>query len=63
MAAASAAALRLPVSTVVLVALLLGHTGSLPVVILAAVTAFVTVELLPEGPPIPAFPPRRGKHP
>lgn len=59
MAASAAAALRLPVSSVVLVALLLGHTGSLPVVILAAVTAFVTVELLPEGPAIPPFRPRR----
>lgn len=55
MAAATGAALRLPVSTVVLVALLLGHTGSLPIVVLAAVTAFVTTQLLPEGPPIPPY--------
>ncbi|WUH95199.1 chloride channel protein [Streptomyces sp. NBC_00433] len=60
MAAATAAAMRLPVSTVVLVALLLGHTGSLPVVILAAVTAFVTTELLPEGPRIPPYRTRGG---
>nr|WSX81590.1 chloride channel protein [Streptomyces sp. NBC_00899]WSX82187.1 chloride channel protein [Streptomyces sp. NBC_00899] len=58
MAASTGAALRLPVSTVVLVALVLGHTGSLPVVILAAVTAFVTAELLPEGPAVPPFRPR-----
>lgn len=55
MAAATAAALRLPVSAVVLVALLLGHTGSLPVVALATVVAFVTTELLAQGPPIPPF--------
>jgi H+/Cl- antiporter ClcA len=55
MAAATGAALRLPVSSVVLVALLLGHTGSLPVVVLAAVTSFVTVQLLPDGPAIPPF--------
>ncbi|MFI0943025.1 chloride channel protein [Streptomyces sp. NPDC021020] len=63
MAAAAAAAMRLPVSTVVLVALLLGHTGSLPVVVLAAVTAFVIVELLPEGPPVPPFRDRAGPGP
>lgn len=55
MAAAAAAALRLPVSSVVLVALLLGHTGSGPVVVLAAVVSFVTAELMPPGPPIPEF--------
>ncbi|NUS17235.1 MAG: chloride channel protein [Streptomyces sp.] len=55
MAASTAAALRLPVSSVVLVALILGHTGSLPVVVLAAVTAFVVTELLPEGPSIPPY--------
>ncbi|MFG1808569.1 chloride channel protein [Streptomyces sp. NPDC049040] len=58
MAASTTAALRLPVSAVVLVALVIGHTGSLPIVILAAVTAFVTTELLPEGPAIPPFRPR-----
>lgn len=59
MAASGAAALRLPVSTVVLVTLLVGHPGSLPVIIIAAVTAFVTAELLPEGPQIPAYRSRR----
>ncbi|WP_333768848.1 chloride channel protein [Streptomyces sp. IBSBF 2435] len=58
MAASTGAAMRLPVSTVVLVALVLGHPGSLPVVALATVTAFVTTELLPEGPAIPAYRPR-----
>jgi hypothetical protein len=62
MAAASVAALRLPVSSVVLVALLLGSVAMTPVVILAAVVGFVTVELLPPGravPPVgkPAVPP------
>ncbi|MFE0648018.1 chloride channel protein [Streptomyces sp. NPDC059534] len=47
MAAASAATLRLPVSSVALVALLLGGVAMMPVVILAAVIAFVTTELLP----------------
>ncbi|MEV4938977.1 chloride channel protein [Streptomyces zaomyceticus] len=47
MAAAAAATLRLPVSSVVLVSLLLGGTAMIPVVILAAVIAFVTTELLP----------------
>ncbi|MGX1884987.1 chloride channel protein [Streptomyces sp. NPDC055287] len=46
-AAAAAAALRLPVSSAVLVVLLLGNSETIPVVILAAVTAFVTTELLP----------------
>ncbi|MDX6312449.1 MAG: hypothetical protein QOF44_1913 [Streptomyces sp.] len=55
MAAASAAALRLPVSCVVLVVLMVGHMGSVPVIILAAVVSFVTTELLPQGPEIPAF--------
>ena len=60
MAASAAAALRLPVSSVVLVALLLGHTGSITVVILGAVVSFVTTELLPPGPEIPPFgPPKR----
>ncbi|MGW8887496.1 chloride channel protein [Streptomyces sp. NPDC055749] len=49
MAAAAAGALRLPVSSVVLVALLLGSADMMPVVILAAVVAFVTTELLPSG--------------
>jgi H+/Cl- antiporter ClcA len=47
MAATSCAALRLPVSSIVLVALLVGHTGALPVIILAAVASLVTTELLP----------------
>ncbi|MFF4535433.1 chloride channel protein [Streptomyces aureus] len=55
MAAASAAALRLPVSCVVLVVLLVGNSGTVPVVVLAAVVSFVTVELLPQGPDIPPF--------
>jgi H+/Cl- antiporter ClcA len=55
MAAAAASALRLPVSSVVLVALLLGHAGSIPVVVLAAVVSFVVTELLPQGPAVPAL--------
>jgi H+/Cl- antiporter ClcA len=47
MAATSCAALRLPVSSIVLVTLLVGHTGALPVIILAAVVSLVTTELLP----------------
>ncbi|GAA3387792.1 chloride channel protein [Streptomyces roseoviridis] len=50
MAAACAASLRLPVSSVALVVLVLGNFETVPVVILAAVTAFVTAELLPQGP-------------
>ncbi|MEU1460087.1 chloride channel protein [Streptomyces sp. NPDC005727] len=53
MAAASAAALRLPVSSVLLVVLVLGSAAMIPVVILAAVVAFVTAELLPPGRPVP----------
>jgi hypothetical protein len=40
---------------VVLVALLLGHAGSIPVVVLAAVVSFVVTELLPQGPAVPAL--------
>jgi H+/Cl- antiporter ClcA len=47
MAATSCAALRLPVSSVVLVALLVGHTDALPMIILAAVVSLVTTELFP----------------
>ncbi|WP_232792397.1 chloride channel protein [Actinacidiphila yeochonensis] len=47
MGAAVVAALRLPISGTVLVVLLLGHSGSIPVIVLAAVTAFMTAELLP----------------
>ncbi|MFJ3539321.1 chloride channel protein [Streptomyces sp. NPDC090109] len=50
MAAATAAALRLPVSSVVLIVLVLGNSETIPVVILAAVTSFVVAELLPAGP-------------
>ncbi|MFI1532989.1 chloride channel protein [Streptomyces anandii] len=53
MAASSAAALRLPVSSVLLVVLLLGSGAMIPVVILAAVVGFVTVELLPPGRAVP----------
>lgn len=51
MAAATACTLRLPVSSAVLVSLLLGGSAMMPVVILAAVIAFVTTELLPEHTP------------
>ncbi|MFC8588693.1 chloride channel protein [Streptomyces sp. NPDC057217] len=50
MAAAAMAVLRLPVSSVALVVLVLGNSETIPVVILAAVTSFVTAELLPRGP-------------
>ncbi|MGW4564850.1 chloride channel protein, partial [Streptomyces sp. NPDC004561] len=53
MAAAAAAALRLPVSSVVLVVLVLGSAAMIPVVILAAVIGFVTAELLPPGRVVP----------
>lgn len=53
MAAACAAALRLPVSSAVLVVLLLGSAAMTPVVILAAVVGFVTAELLPPGRAVP----------
>ncbi|MET9364538.1 chloride channel protein [Streptomyces sp. NPDC006632] len=49
MAAATAATLRLPVSSVVLVALLLDTPGLMPLVILAAAVAFITAEVLPSG--------------
>jgi H+/Cl- antiporter ClcA len=47
MAAATSSVLRLPVSSVVLVAVLLGSSAMMPVVILASVTAFVVAQLLP----------------
>ncbi|MFD7838547.1 chloride channel protein [Streptomyces sp. NPDC059761] len=53
MAAATVSALRLPVSTVILVVLVLGSTAMMPVAILSTVVAFVTAELLPPGPPVP----------
>jgi H+/Cl- antiporter ClcA len=46
MSAAVVSVLRLPVSSVILVALLLGHPGSLPIVVLAVVVSLVTTELL-----------------
>lgn len=55
MAASSAAALRLPVSCVVLVVLMVGNSGTVPVIVLAAVVSFVTTELLPQGQAIPVF--------
>ncbi|NKI43715.1 chloride channel protein [Streptomyces physcomitrii] len=53
LAAAAAGILRLPVSSVLLVVLLLGGSETIPVVILAVVTSFVTTELLPAGPSAP----------
>ncbi|MFD3838009.1 chloride channel protein [Streptomyces sp. NPDC058642] len=58
MAAASAAALRLPVSSVALVVLVLGNSETIPVVILASVISFVTAELLPKGPSTAAHRPQ-----
>ncbi|MFD6970898.1 chloride channel protein [Streptomyces sp. NPDC059979] len=49
MAAATASALRLPVSSIVLVVLVLDSVAMTPVVVLAAVVAFVTTQLLPRG--------------
>ncbi|GHI88733.1 chloride channel protein [Streptomyces xanthophaeus] len=49
MAAALAAVMRLPVSSVVLVTMVLGSSGMMPVVILAAMVSFVVSELLPTG--------------
>ena len=63
MAASSAAALRLPVSSVVLVVMLLGNSDAVPVIVLAAVVAFVTTELLPPGPRIPDLRPPRFPRP
>ncbi|MFC5220287.1 chloride channel protein [Streptomyces coerulescens] len=53
MAAAAAAALRLPVSSAVLVVLVMGSTAMTPVVMLSAVVAFVTVQMLPPGRAVP----------
>ncbi|WOX25631.1 chloride channel protein [Streptomyces solicathayae] len=64
MAASVTAALRLPVSSVVLVVLLLGNVETVALVVLAAVVSFVVGELLPQGPRIPAFaerPPGRAR--
>lgn len=53
MAAAAAAALRLPVSSAVLVVLVMGSAAMTPVVMLSAVVAFVTVQMLPPGRAVP----------
>nr|WP_323186328.1 chloride channel protein [Streptomyces canus] len=63
MAAASTATLRLPVSCVVLVVLIVGNSETVPVIVLAAVVAFVTTELLPQGPEIPPFSAEPGRAP
>ncbi|WP_367326209.1 chloride channel protein [Streptomyces sp. HUAS ZL42] len=55
MAASVTAALRLPVSSVMLVVLLLGNVDTVAVVVLASVVSFVVTQLLPQGPRIPAF--------
>ncbi|MFI9835166.1 chloride channel protein [Streptomyces sp. NPDC051913] len=55
MAAAVTAALRLPVSSVVLVVLLLGNVDTVALVVLASVVSFVLAQRLPEGPHIPAI--------
>ncbi|MFF7757702.1 chloride channel protein [Streptomyces griseorubiginosus] len=54
MAASVTAALRLPVSSVVLVVLLLGNVDTVALVVLAAVVSFVLVQRLPQGPDVPA---------
>ncbi|WP_432197289.1 chloride channel protein [Streptomyces sp. bgisy027] len=54
MAAASAAALRLPVSSALLVVLIMGSAAMTPVVLLSAVVSFVTVQILPPGRAVPA---------
>lgn len=53
MAASLTAALRVPVSSVVLVVLLLGNVDTVALVVLASVISFVVVEMLPQGPAIP----------
>ncbi|MPY58590.1 chloride channel protein [Streptomyces spongiae] len=53
MAASVTAALRLPVSSVVLVVLLLGNVDTVAVVVLASVVSFVLTQLLPQGPRMP----------
>ncbi|MFI0510467.1 chloride channel protein [Streptomyces sp. WSLK1-5] len=54
MAASVTAALRLPVSGVVLVVLLLGNVDTVALVVLAAVLSFVLVQRLPPGPELVA---------
>ncbi|MER5726850.1 chloride channel protein [Streptomyces sp. NPDC002138] len=63
MAASTATMLRLPVSSVVLVTMLLGSAAMTPVVILAAVVAFVVTELLPAHTPLSGHAPARGPAP
>ncbi|MEU6881034.1 chloride channel protein [Streptomyces sp. NPDC046712] len=59
MAASLTAALRLPVSSVILVVLLLGNVETVALVVLAVAVSFVVTQLLPQGPHIPAFSDRR----
>jgi H+/Cl- antiporter ClcA len=55
MAATTTAAMELPLSCVVLVTLLVGHSGAIPVIMLSAAVATVTTHLLPVIPkPRPA---------
>ncbi|MFJ5548209.1 chloride channel protein [Streptomyces sp. NPDC093225] len=56
MAASVSAALRVPVSSVVLVVLLVGNVETVALVVLAAVISFVIAELLPPGPRLPTAP-------
>lgn len=63
MAATTVATLRLPVSSVVLVVLLLGSSVMMPVAILAAVVSFVTTGLLPALPALPPPGPERPARP
>ncbi|WP_275297629.1 chloride channel protein [Streptomyces sp. CdTB01] len=59
MAASVTAALRLPVSSVVLVVLLLGNVDTVALVVIASVVSFVLTQRLPQGPSVPPF----GKRP
>ncbi|MEW2402448.1 chloride channel protein [Streptomyces sp. NPDC046862] len=54
MAASLTAALRLPVSSVILVVVLLGNVDTVAVVVLASVVSFVLTQLLPQGPRLPS---------
>ncbi|MGW6686872.1 chloride channel protein [Streptomyces sp. NPDC054961] len=56
MAASTASIMRLPVSSVLLVVLLLGSSAMIPIAILAAVLAFITTELLSARTAQPAAP-------
>ncbi|MEU9005107.1 chloride channel protein [Streptomyces sp. NPDC048551] len=58
LAAATAGVLRLPVSSAVLVTVLLGNLAVTPLIILAVVASLITTELLPSGPPEAKPPPR-----